>query len=606
MMMYMSSKALRDSMLPHQGGWSISEAILTAGQATADNLPAALAEIQYMIRVPTIEMAERATAVLDANADAAARMTGCRFEKHWVSKSRPGLANHAMATIAYEALSAVGPPRWGDKAKAIAREIQVNAGMEAQAEPFLPECERLIAPQEAEAILRRDLPPSQVNSTSDDYTEMCWHAPTARIYVARPALRAPAGFAYPSWAMNALGGIPETIDPMVDCASRTVALTALRLIEDAEARRCGTAGIRRTHRRRHRRFEVDRAALRLRPAHRFPLAGICHDAAWPRLVDTNPAKPRRPNMTLHERIVTDEPFTLQRRNPAGGTKPLSGWGFRNETDPLTDVLLGSPAFLRHLATSSLSRKHLREAPCNIQTAQAQHKDLVAAYENFGVKIHWHEPTPELPMQVYSRDSSVMTPYGAIITAMANWWRRGENYAAIRTYEKLGIPIYDMVTAGTFEGGDFNVIEDGVVLIGCGGARTQEEGARQVQEWFEKEGWETRLAFIDEYYVHIDLMVVPIAEKLTAVCLACTEPGIVDWLKGKGHEIIDVPFQDTMALGCNFMSLGKDRVIAPTVSKTLIGQLKARGFEVAAVDMSEISKTGGGIHCMAQALKRDAG
>ena len=36
----------------------------------------------------------------------------------------------------------------------------------------------------------------------------------------------------------------------------------------------------------------------------------------------------------------------------------------------------------------------------------------------------------------------------------------------------------------------------------------------------------------------------------------------------------------------------------------IGQLKARGFEVAAVDMSEISKTGGGIHCMAQALKRE--
>jgi N-dimethylarginine dimethylaminohydrolase len=45
----------------------------------------------------------------------------------------------------------------------------------------------------------------------------------------------------------------------------------------------------------------------------------------------------------------------------------------------------------------------------------------------------------------------------------------------------------------------------------------------------------------------------------------------------------VPFQDTMALGCNFMSLGRDRVIAPTSSKTLIEQLRARGFEVAAVD-----------------------
>ncbi len=309
-------------------------------------------------------------------------------------------------------------------------------------------------------------------------------------------------------------------------------------------------------------------------------------------------------MTLDAPIV-NEPFSLQRRNPKGNTKPLTGWGFANETDVLTDVLLGSPAHLRHLSTSSLSRKHLRENPCNIQVAQAQHAELVAAYEHFGVKVHMHAPSPELPMQVYARDSSVMTPYGAIITAMSQWWRRGENYAAIRTYEALGIPIYDMVTAGTFEGGDFNVIEDGVVLIGCGGARTQEEGARQVKEWFDKEGWETRIAYIDEYYVHIDLMVVPIAPKLTAVCLACTEPGIVDWLKAKGHEIIDVPFQDTMALGCNFMSLGRDRVIAPTSSKTLIEQLRARGFEVAAVDTAEISKTGGGIHCMAQSLKRVA-
>jgi N-dimethylarginine dimethylaminohydrolase len=38
---------------------------------------------------------------------------------------------------------------------------------------------------------------------------------------------------------------------------------------------------------------------------------------------------------------------------------------------------------------------------------------------------------------------------------------------------------------------------------------------------------------------------------------------------------------------------------------LIGELRARGFEVAEIDMSEISKTGGGIHCMAQALRREA-
>lgn len=307
-------------------------------------------------------------------------------------------------------------------------------------------------------------------------------------------------------------------------------------------------------------------------------------------------------------MALDKPvdqFSLQRRVAGGGTPLLSQWGFRNETDRLTDVLLGSPAHLHHRATSSLSRKHLRDAPCNIQVAQAQHAELVDAYRHFNVDVHFLEAAPELTMQVYARDSSVMTPYGAFITAMSHWWRRGENYAAIRAYEKLGIPIYDMVTAGTFEGGDFDVIEEGCVLIGCGEARTNEAGARQVASWFEAEGWEVRLAFIDEYYVHIDLMVVPIAEKLTAVCEACTDPAIVTWLKDKGHEIIDVPFQDTMALGCNMMSLGEGKVIAPESSRTLIDQLKARGFEVAAVQTDEISKTGGGIHCMAQALKRVA-
>lgn len=237
MTMYQASKALRDSMLPHQGGWSISEAILTAGQATADNLPAGLAEIQYMMRVPTVAMAEQVTSVLDRNAAAAAAMTGCRFERHWVCKSRPGLANHAMANVVWDALGDVGAPRWGEQARAVAREIQENCGLAPMDEPFIDELERLIEPQAAEAILRQDLPPSQMNSTSDDYTDMSWHAPLARFYIARPALKAPAGYRYPSWVMNALGGIPATIDPMVMTAAKVLAFSALRLLQDETARK---------------------------------------------------------------------------------------------------------------------------------------------------------------------------------------------------------------------------------------------------------------------------------------------------------------------------------------------------------------------------------
>lgn len=232
-MMYSQGRMLRDSMLSHQGGWSVSEAILSAGQATADNLPGGLAELQYMIRVPDVAMAERITARLDALAGGVAAQTGCRVEKHWVSKSRPGLTNHAMAGLVWDALQAVGPPVWDEEARALMRKVQENCGSEPMDDPLLPACAALIAPQEAEAILRRDLPPSQLNSTSDDYTDMSWHAPTARFYIARPALK---GGPYPAWAMNALGGMPATIDPTVQVAAQVLALSALRLLQDDAAR----------------------------------------------------------------------------------------------------------------------------------------------------------------------------------------------------------------------------------------------------------------------------------------------------------------------------------------------------------------------------------
>lgn len=236
MMMYQASKALREAMLPHQGGWSVSEAILTAGQATADNLPAGLAELQYMIRVPTIAMAEQVTTVLDRNAEASARMTGCRFERHWVSKSRPGLANHTMADVVWSSLQNVGAPIWNQAARDVGNEILQNLGMASMEEPFIDELSQLIEPQQAEALLRQSLPPEQLNSTSDDYTDMTWHAPTARFYIARPTLKNASNTAHPAWSMNALGGIRATIDPMLCTASKVLALSALRVLEDSAVR----------------------------------------------------------------------------------------------------------------------------------------------------------------------------------------------------------------------------------------------------------------------------------------------------------------------------------------------------------------------------------
>lgn len=220
-----------DAMLPAAGGWSFSDAILTDGQATADNLPQRVARIQFSWRTPDLEMAEHILAILDRNAQAAAMIGHCDVEDRWVARSRPGRTNHVLAQALYDNLAEVGPPTYDSEAVALAQEVQQELGIEVNDTPFLAETEHLIEPQEAERLLREQMPAWQRNWTSDDYVEMSHYAPLVRFYVSRPALApTPGAGPYPAWVMNALGGMRETIAPTILTAGKTVSGTFLDLL----------------------------------------------------------------------------------------------------------------------------------------------------------------------------------------------------------------------------------------------------------------------------------------------------------------------------------------------------------------------------------------
>jgi N-dimethylarginine dimethylaminohydrolase len=302
---------------------------------------------------------------------------------------------------------------------------------------------------------------------------------------------------------------------------------------------------------------------------------------------------------------------LRARVEGGGTPEMQDWKIESETGPLRDVLLGPPESFRWMglenaAWSSLVRDTLRKGyKFDKQLAMRQHREMVEAYGQAGVTTHFLPLDMDNPYQVYARDSSFMTPYGAVICQMANPRRRGEYAPALRFYLANGIPIYDMISSGNFEGGDFNILRKGLALVGYTDHRSEEIAARQAAGWLKAEGWEIRFAPIDQFYVHIDLMVCMLNENCAAVCLETTEDDVVAWLKSKKIEIIPASFKETMALGCNVVALGRDRILSTLSAKDLNRDMRAAGFEVYDPDMSMFLQAGGGVHCMCQPLRREA-
>jgi N-dimethylarginine dimethylaminohydrolase len=281
------------------------------------------------------------------------------------------------------------------------------------------------------------------------------------------------------------------------------------------------------------------------------------------------------------------------------------WGVESEYGRLTDVLVCPPDNFRWLPTSAISRATLESGRrFDPKAALAQHAELVAAYEQAGVAVHRLDADAALPYQVFARDSSAMTPWGAFITQLKQWWRRGEYAPAIRFYQDHGIPIWRMATAGAIEGGDVMIVEPGSVVIGNGEERTEDPAARQLAAWFEAEGWEARVEPIPGVFVHIDVLMAVLGSKLAAVCTGLVSGGLVRWLTEKGFDILEVPSDDAFALGVNAISLGEDRVLTGAGARSLNEQMRARGLELFAPDLEMFTLGGGGAHCLGQALRRE--
>jgi N-dimethylarginine dimethylaminohydrolase len=296
---------------------------------------------------------------------------------------------------------------------------------------------------------------------------------------------------------------------------------------------------------------------------------------------------------------------LRTRLDNGNTPRPDNWGIDSEYGRLRELLIGPIDNYRWTPGNAVAQRSERVGlKFDGAVVKAQYGEMIAAYQQAGVNIHILPAQEGLPYQVYARDSSVMTPWGAIIMQLEKPYRRGEIAPVLRFYLENGIPIYDIVTAGNAEGGDFMVLKPGVAICGYSGERSIAPAVQQIKGWFEAEGWEFMTYAFDPHFLHLDVQMGMIAENLAVVCVEAVEPELVDWLRARGIRIMEISYGEAMNMGTNIVALGDERVLIPAAGKKLIAACRAEGLEVFNPDVSMIAAGGGSVHCMCQALRRD--
>ena len=274
---------------------------------------------------------------------------------------------------------------------------------------------------------------------------------------------------------------------------------------------------------------------------------------------------------------------------------------------LDAVLLGDPSHLALVPCNSVAKESMREGrtPCR-NRALRQHAGLVTALRGEGVEVRMVPADAGLPDLAFTRDTTLMTPWGLIGLSPGAEHRRREVDAVLAAAVAAGVPVLGRIETGRIEGGDVAILRPGLLLIGISGERTDEAGAASLGALFRARGWRVITYRFDPHFLHLDTLLCLAGRDLAMACTDVLEPELLGQLDALGIELMPVAYKEARRLGCNLLALGEGRVITTGTCSRIDAELASRGFRAIAVDLGEFLICGGGVHCLTMPLKRAAG
>lgn len=281
------------------------------------------------------------------------------------------------------------------------------------------------------------------------------------------------------------------------------------------------------------------------------------------------------------------------------------WGVSSEVDKLKAVLLRRPG--REVEKFDANANRFSDEPIDVELMRKQHDAVADVYRQHGAKVYYvEEQREDRPNAVFCRDLMFMTPEGAIITRPGMAARRGEERYIAKALADIGVPIVRTINGdGMFEGANAMWVDRKTVVLSTG-SRCNRSGFEQVEYELKRMGV-TEVLHMQQPYsnIHIDGLMNAASNDIVMAHVSQVPYDVIDALKKRGYKILEAPSRTEVreGFGCNFVALEPGLVLMPQGNPRCQELLEQNGVKVITIDISEIMKGKGALHCITAFLKR---
>ncbi|MDN4492497.1 dimethylarginine dimethylaminohydrolase family protein [Ureibacillus aquaedulcis] len=216
----------------------------------------------------------------------------------------------------------------------------------------------------------------------------------------------------------------------------------------------------------------------------------------------------------------------------------------------------------------------------------QHEAYVEALKKCDVEVTHLPANEDYPDSTFVEDTAVLTRQFAVVANPGAASRNAEIVEMEPVLTNFFHKIYTIKYPGTLDGGDV-LQADQHFYIGLS-TRTNEEGARQLKEILETEGYKATIIQLKEFF-HLKTGIAYLGNNIMVVA-----GEFIDHPAFEQYEKIVVSKKNEYSANCIRVN---DYVILPKGYEETKKKIEGAGFKTIELEMSEFQKQDGGLSCL---------